>query len=84
MEGGLSEKNFHSFLNKRPIGASHGLPTQAFKLVKHHNFPLPTGKSRRSTTHCAAYIRVSPSLDERCFGVDANDPFGLSLLGTDI
>jgi hypothetical protein len=84
MEGSLSEMSFHSFLNKRPIGASHGLPTQAFKPVKHHNFPLPTGKSRRRTTHDAAYICVSPSLDKRCFRVDANYPFGLSLLETGI
>jgi hypothetical protein len=42
MEGSLSEKSFHFSLNKQPIGASHGLPTQAFKPVKHHNHSLPT------------------------------------------
>jgi hypothetical protein len=71
MEGSLSEKSFHFSLNKRPIGASHGLPTQAFKLVKHHNHSLPTEWSRRRTTHDAAYICVSPSMDRRSFGVDA-------------
>jgi len=84
MEGGLSEGIFQFLLNKRPIGASHGLPTQAFKPVKHHSPPLPTGGPRSDTTHPTAYICVTPSLGRRCFRVDANDPFGLSLLETGI
>jgi hypothetical protein len=84
MEGSLSEKDFHLSLNKRPIGASHGLPTLAFKLVKHHNPPLPTGRSRRRNTHAAASICVNPSLGRRCLRVDANYPFGRSFLETSI
>jgi len=84
MEGSLSEKSFQISLNKRPIGASHGLPTQAFKPVKHHSLLLPTRRPRGSTIHCPAFICVNPSLGRKCVRVDANYAFGLSLLETDI
>jgi hypothetical protein len=67
MEGSLSN-DYLNHSNKRPIGASHGLLTQAFKPVKHHNHPLPTGWSRQLTIQVAAYICRTLTREEKCRG----------------